>query len=191
MSQSTVWLETLELNGSIDVEGLSPDQGVELEKRMYESALLSAKEGYRRLSELKVPASRRVDYLAEMLKDDRQMTKIRTKLVTAQQRIEVVESRKKKQAQRKFSKQLKAAKIEQRKQKKTEEKLSKTTSKAIDKRETLNGHKGSGKPNKHPKKNMMSRPSKAGFSKPKKGRSFSAKSSKKAGFVKKGGKSRG
>lgn len=113
MSESAQWLETLDLYGPIDMEGLSVEQSVELEKRMYQAALLSAKEGYRRLSDLKVAASRRTDYLAEMLKDDRQMTKIREHLVTAQQRIEIVESRKKKQAQRKFAKHMKAVRKNQ------------------------------------------------------------------------------
>jgi rRNA-processing protein EBP2 len=113
MSESALWLETLDLYGPIDVEGLSVEQSAEIEKRMYQAALISAKEGYKRLSELKVPASRRPDYLAEMLKDDRQMTKIRENLVVAQQRIEAVESRKKKQAQRKFAKQIKAVRKNQ------------------------------------------------------------------------------
>ena len=118
------WIEHLDLYGESHFDDLKPDQAVELEKRMYEAALLSAKEGYRRLSAMKVPASRRPDYYAEMLKDDRQMTKIREKLVVAQQRIEAVETRKNKQAQRKFSKQLKAAKIEKRKLEKANEKAS-------------------------------------------------------------------
>lgn len=136
MSEPSLWLETLDLYGPTHAEGLGPDQAVELEKKMYEAALLSVKEGYRRLSDLKVAASRRTDYLAEMLKDDRQMTKIRARLVTAQQRIEVVESRKKKQAQRKFAKQMKAAKIEKRKQEKLEDRLSKPSNKTIGKDDT-------------------------------------------------------
>jgi rRNA-processing protein EBP2 len=147
MTESVTWLETLDLYGPSNCDGLGPDQAVELEKRMYEAALLSSKEGYRRLSELKVPASRRLDYLAEMLKDDRTMTKIRANLVTAQQRIEAVESRKKKQAQRKFGKQLKAAKIEERKQKKLADKLSKPEHKPIEKenqrRDTVKSKGGS------------------------------------------------
>ena len=138
MSESLQWIETLDLYGSLNADGITPDQSAELEKRMYEAASMSVKEGYRRLSLLKVPASRRPDYYAEMLKDDKQMTKIRTQLVVAQQRIEAVETRKKKQAQKKFSKQLKAAKIEKKKQKKVEEKMQKPVMKSIDKREALN-----------------------------------------------------
>ena len=125
MTSTMEWIETLDLYGPTLAEDLKPDQSIELEKKMYEAALISAKEGYRRLSALKVPASRRSDYFAEMLKGDKQMTKIRAQLVTAQQRIEAVEARKKKQAQRKFSKQMKAAKIEKRKQEKINEKLAK------------------------------------------------------------------
>jgi rRNA-processing protein EBP2 len=125
MTASMEWIETLDLYGPTLAYDIKPDQTIELEKKMYEAALLSAKEGYRRLSALKVPASRRTDYYAEMLKDDKQMTKIRTQLVTAQQRIEAVEARKKKQAHRKFSKQMKAAKIEKRKQEKINEKVAK------------------------------------------------------------------
>jgi rRNA-processing protein EBP2 len=139
MSESSLWLETLDLYGPTHVEGLVPGQAVELEKKMYEAALSSAKEGYRRLSDLKVTASRRTDYLAEMLKDDKQMTKIRSRLVTAQQRIEVVESRKKKQAQKKFAKQMKAAKIEKRKEQKLEERLAKPSTKDFGKDDALAG----------------------------------------------------
>ena len=139
MSEALQWVETLDLYGSLNAEGITPEQSAELEKRMYEAASESVKEGYRRLSILKVPASRRPDYYAEMVKDDKQMTKIRAQLVVAQSRIEAVESRKKKQAQKKFSKQLKAAKIEKKKQQKVEEKLHKPVMKSIDKREALNG----------------------------------------------------
>lgn len=138
MSESLQWIETLDLYGPLNAEGITPDQSAELEKRMYEAASESVKEGYRRLSTLKVPASRRTDYYAEMLKDDKQMTKIRAQLVVAQQRIEAVEARKKKQAQKKFSKQLKAAKIEKKKQQKVEEKMHKPVMKSIDKKEALN-----------------------------------------------------
>ena len=77
MSAPLQWIETLDLYGPTNADGLKPDQGAELEKAMYDAALISVKEGYRRLSQLKVPASRRPDYLAEMLKDDKQMTRIR------------------------------------------------------------------------------------------------------------------
>jgi rRNA-processing protein EBP2 len=139
MSTPLQWIETLDLYGPTNADGLKPDQASELEKRMYEAALASAKEGYRRLSILKVPASRRTDYFAEMLKDDKQMTKIRTQLVTVQQRIEAVETRKKKQAQRKFAKQLKAAKIEKKKEEKAESKMKKPTLKSADKKEFRSG----------------------------------------------------
>ena len=142
------WIETLDLYGPTHAEGLTPEQGVELEKKMYDAALVSVKEGYRRLGLLKVTASRRPDYYAEMLKDDKQMTKIRTKLVTAQEKIAAVESRKKKQAQRKFAKQFKAAKIEKKKSDKIAEKLAKPSMKSIDKkgdREEKEGRMGKGK----------------------------------------------
>jgi len=135
MSAPLQWIETLDLYGPTNADGLKVDQAAELEKRMYEAALASAKEGYRRLSALKVPASRRTDYFAEMLKDDKQMTKIRAQLVTVQQRIEAVETRKKKQAQRKFAKQLKAAKIEKKKEQKAESKSQKPAMKSSEKKD--------------------------------------------------------
>ena len=138
MTASLQWIETLDLYGPTHVDGLNPDQSVELEKKMYEAALSSVKAGYLRLSQLKVPASRRPDYFAEMLKDDKQMTKVRSKLVVAQQKVDAVEARKKKQAQRKFAKQLRAAKIEKKKELKTAEKLSQTSAKTIDKKNSKN-----------------------------------------------------
>lgn len=139
MSDSMQWIETMDLNGPTNAEDLSPENPAELEKKMYEAALLSVKEGYRRLAILKVPASRRPDYYAEMLKDDKQMSKIRSQLVVAQQKIEAVESRKKKQAQRKFAKQMRAAKIEKKKQEKIAVKLAKPSMKTIDKKAAMDG----------------------------------------------------
>ena len=185
MSESLQWIETLDLYGTLNAEGISPDQSAELEKRMYEAASESVKEGYRRLSVLKVPASRRTDYYAEMLKDDKQMTKIRAQLVVAQQRIEAVEARKKKQAQKKFSKQLKAAKIEKKKQQKVEEKMHKPVMKSIDKKEALNserpGFKKGGKKGGFKSGGFKKNSSQKG------GKSFGGKS-KFSGAAKKGGK---
>lgn len=104
------WIETLDLSAPVACKGLKPDQAVELEKAMYESAMVSVKEGYKRLGALGVPASRRPDFLAEMVKTDNQMNKVRAKVVESQQRIEAVEKRKKIQFDRKFSKQVRVAK---------------------------------------------------------------------------------
>lgn len=133
------WIETLDLYGPTHTEGLKVEQGAELEKAMHDAALASVKEGYRRLSQLQVPASRRLDYYAEMLKTDKQMAKIRKFLVEAQQRIEAVEGRKKRQAQKKFSKQLKAAKIEKKKADIVEKKNAKPMLKSSDRKEMAGG----------------------------------------------------
>lgn len=192
MSAPIQWIETLDLYGTSDFEGLKPEDSAELEKRMYHAALASMKEGYKRLSQLQVPASRRPDYFAEMVKDDKQMTKIRTQLVTAQQKIEAVESRKKKQAQRKFTKQLRAAKIEKKKQEKVDEKLAKISRKPIDKKldRDVDERKGkknvstrnAGKPKQFQGKSGGSFKAKAGKS------SFSGKAGKSS-FKAKAGKS--
>lgn len=187
MAQSTPlqWIETLDLYGPSLVEGLKPDQSAEIEKKMYEAAVSSVKVGYHLLSQLKVPASRRSDYFAEMLKSDKQMSKIRARVVTAQLRVEAVESRKKKQAQRKFSKQLRAAKIEKKKEMKIEEKLSKTSAKSIAKK---NGKDLSTQNSKDNKGHKGKKPSGRDLSRPKKKFALKQKYSTKS---KPGGKSMG
>jgi rRNA-processing protein EBP2 len=167
------------------VEGLTPDQGVELEKAMHDAALESVKEGYRRLSQLQVPSSRRLDYYAEMLKTDRQMNKIRKGLVEVQQRIEAVEGRKKRQAQKKFSKQLKAVKIEKKKADMAERKNAKPMMKNSDRKEMTEGPAGKDGKKKFGNKSGKPEAKSGKFGgKPNK---FSAKGGKTAGP--KGGKS--
>lgn len=168
------WIETLDLYGPTHAEGIKVDQGAELEKAMHDAALASVKEGYRRLSQLQVPASRRLDYFAEMLKTDKQMAKIRKSLVEVQQRIEAVEGRKKRQAQKKFSKQLKAAKIEKKKAEIIEKKNAKPMLKSSERKEMAGGpqhkqspHKGKGKGKGSSGKKSFG---KSAFSKPGKGR---------------------
>ncbi len=189
--QQLQWIETLDLYGPTHAEGLKVDQGAELEKAMHDAALASVKEGYRRLSLLQVPASRRLDYYAEMLKTDKQMAKIRKFLVEAQQRIEAVEGRKKRQAQKKFSKQLKAAKIEKKKADIVEKKSAKPMLKSSERKDMVGGpqhkqsiQKGRGKGKGASGKKSFGAKGKSAFAKPSfgkgkgKGKSFSKVNSK-------------
>ena len=99
------WIETLALSGPLGVSSFSKsDDSVKLEKAMHDAALESVKEGYRRLAALNVPASRPDDFLAEMLRDDGTMAKVKSRLTEEAAKIKAVETRKRVQAEKKFAK---------------------------------------------------------------------------------------
>eukprot|EP00916_Digyalum_oweni_P022752 GHVL01037661.1.p1 GENE.GHVL01037661.1~~GHVL01037661.1.p1 ORF type:complete len:198 (+),score=37.79 GHVL01037661.1:41-634(+) len=77
------------------------------EATFHKEALENVAEAYRRFSQLEVPASRPDDFLAEMLKPDYHMQKVRRKMLDEQKRIKVVESRKAYKEQRKISRKTK------------------------------------------------------------------------------------
>jgi rRNA-processing protein EBP2 len=94
------------------------DEDVAREKAFHDATHEAVKEGYRRLKSLGIPASRPGDFLAEMLKTDSQMFKVRAHLAEADKRIKKFEDRKQKQLDKKFNKKSQVAK----KKKKDEQK---------------------------------------------------------------------
>jgi rRNA-processing protein EBP2 len=99
------WIETLVVSGTLEHAKMeSKDDTVKLEKAMHDAALESVKEGYRRLSALNVPASRPADFLAEMLRADSTMAKVKERLTEEAAKIKAVETRKRVQAEKKFAK---------------------------------------------------------------------------------------
>ena len=99
------WIETLTLSNQINItEFKSAEDTVKIEKAMHDAAMESVKEGYRRLAAMNVPASRPTDFMAEMLRDDSTMTKVKGKLAEEAAKIKAVETRKRVQAEKKFIK---------------------------------------------------------------------------------------
>ena len=99
------WIETLVLSNELNVtEFKSAEDTVKIEKAMHDAAMQSVKEGYRRLAAMNVPASRPADFMAEMLRDDSTMTKVKGKLAEEAAKIKAVETRKRVQAEKKFIK---------------------------------------------------------------------------------------
>merc|ERR1712114_54494 len=90
------------------------------EKSFYEATKRGVQESFRRLLVMKVPASRPNDFLAEMVKSDDQMLKIRLKITDESKRISAVEERKRQQANKKFNKQVHVKRKEERAKEKKE-----------------------------------------------------------------------
>ncbi|KAF4755942.1 putative rRNA-processing protein EBP2, partial [Perkinsus olseni] len=106
------WIETLALTSTqepISEKGFKPDDRVEIEKAMYSQAQESVTEAFRRFAAMGIEANRPDDFYAEMLKTDQQMGKIRENLADQQKRIEIVEERKRRQAEKKFGKKMQVA----------------------------------------------------------------------------------
>ncbi|TEB15217.1 hypothetical protein C9890_0624 [Perkinsus sp. BL_2016] len=96
------WIETLLLSSEPSIRSI--EDTVKLEKAFHDASLFAVKEGYRRLAALNVPAVRPGDFLAETLRDDRTMAKVKAKLADEAARIKAVEDRKRVQAEKKFAK---------------------------------------------------------------------------------------
>jgi len=83
--------------------------------------LENVKTGIGLLEEKKIPLVRPDDYFAEMFKSDKQMKKIKERLVNQQTNIDKFEVRKRRRQDQKFAKKIKAFKEQQKhKQKKKE-----------------------------------------------------------------------
>jgi rRNA-processing protein EBP2 len=76
----------------------------------YKQSLNSVKAAMEKFDKLKIPYQRPVDFYAEMVKTDKHMTKVKSKLVLEQKKIQAVEDHKKQQLASKYSKQARAHK---------------------------------------------------------------------------------
>jgi rRNA-processing protein EBP2 len=112
------WAETLALT-TPEIPDFE-DEDVAREKAFHDATHEAVKEGYRRLKSLGIPASRPEDFLAEMLKTDSQMFKVRAHLAEAEKRIKKFEDRKQKQMDKKFNKKSQAAKTKKKAEQKKE-----------------------------------------------------------------------
>lgn len=114
------WVDTMMIDGQTKLpKGMSAKAGVKLEAEFIMLAGDAVKEAYRRLKVMKVPLSRPPDFYAEMLKTDKQMYMIRQRAAEELRRIKIVETRKKHQAAKKFTKKAKTKKLEARAAEKT------------------------------------------------------------------------
>ncbi|GAU88168.1 hypothetical protein RvY_00914 [Ramazzottius varieornatus] len=91
----------------VDVDELDNiDDDFKRELRFYRQAQGAVLEALPRLHALRIPTRRPEDYFAEMAKSDEHMKKIREKLITKQQQMELSEKAKKLREQKKYSKQV-------------------------------------------------------------------------------------
>jgi len=103
--KSNNWLEklTVTANEGID-ENLNVDDDIKRELVFYNLTLLNSKDGVAKLKQQNVKINRPEDFFAEMLKSDKQMEKIRRKIVDETTNIKKFEERKQKMQNVKFSK---------------------------------------------------------------------------------------
>ncbi|OQV21515.1 putative rRNA-processing protein EBP2 [Hypsibius exemplaris] len=105
-NKTTKKMKTEEDDGS-DLEELdNVDDDFKRELRFYRQAQGAVLEIIPRLKSMGLPTRRPEDYFAEMAKSDEQMKKIREKLISKQQSMELSEKAKKLREQRKYGKQV-------------------------------------------------------------------------------------
>lgn len=104
------WIETLVVETARD-QSVTASKDVKRESNFHDCALEAVREAYRRFHVMGVPASRPNDFYATMLKNDSQMFKVRSKIAYEQKAIDVVENRKKIQAEKKFGKQVQKSRL--------------------------------------------------------------------------------
>lgn len=103
--KSPHWIETMSLTGKIEIpEDLDVDDDIKRELIFYNIMHKNTIQGILKLKEAHVKLNRPGDFFAEMLKSDDQMTRIRRKLITEQQRIKKFEDKKQKLQNVKFAK---------------------------------------------------------------------------------------
>lgn len=107
------WVDTLAIDGQKELpKDVKPKDGVKLESVFLNFASEAVKEAYRRLRVMKIPCNRPTDFYAEMLRTDAQMFKVRARASEEQRRINIVEERKRNQAQKKFAKKARVNKLQ-------------------------------------------------------------------------------
>lgn len=99
------WLDTMTLTAgqAIDPE-LNVDDDIKRELIFYNLTVGNAIEGIKKLREHKEKINRPEDFFAEMYKSDKQMLKVKSKIVTEQVRIKKFEEKKQKLQNIKFAK---------------------------------------------------------------------------------------
>ena len=88
----------------IDIENELDDLGREM--AFYNHALLSVSYGRKKLDLLNIPTRRPDDYFCEQIKSDAHMAKVKDRLLIEQKRIEAFESRKSREVNKKYQKQI-------------------------------------------------------------------------------------
>jgi len=95
------WIETMAVVSHVAMPELDSNDDVKREKEFHDICLQNTIEGLRRLKMMGVPFTRPDDFMAEMFKDDRQMTRVRAKIADEQARVRAVDLRKKAQEAKK------------------------------------------------------------------------------------------
>ena len=131
------WIETLTVISNKPLAEFSPEDDLAREAEFYKSTLVGVKQALQMLDQANTPYKRPADYLAEMMKTDEHMAKIKSKLIAEKSRMNAVVERKLKVENKKFMKQTRAKVLEERSKSKreTSEKIKKW--KANDKTEEL------------------------------------------------------
>ncbi|KAH8739123.1 EBNA1 binding protein 2 [Cryptosporidium ryanae] len=111
------FLESLEIVGKRrNEERVDYKDSIARESYFYENTLSNVKSGCRILKSMNVNWNRPNDMLAEMLKTDQQMKKIKLDLLNQERKIKAVEMKKQKYIEKKFTRKIQIEKKKQRKQ---------------------------------------------------------------------------
>eukprot|EP00753_Platysulcus_tardus_P020769 PLAT8395.1.p1 GENE.PLAT8395.1~~PLAT8395.1.p1 ORF type:complete len:398 (+),score=164.97 PLAT8395.1:1425-2618(+) len=115
MKQDKSFVDTLCITGlPLELEESKAQDNLARELAFYTQSLEAARLGRRRLEKAGVPYRRPDDYFAEMVKTDKQMARVKQKLVLETRKIAAVEARKRKREEKKFMKQVQSESVKQR-----------------------------------------------------------------------------
>ena len=108
------WLETLTVTAPEPLELDDAEDDTKRELAFHKLALASVRSAQERLRRLGVAYTRPDDYLAEMLKPDAHMVKVKRRLVQQQEAIVQADERRKQRDRKKFGKQQQTEKLQAR-----------------------------------------------------------------------------
>ena len=114
------WHETLCITSSTSLDAFSAEDDLKREAAFYKSTVAGVKQALHQLENVGIPYKRPGDFLAEMIKTDEHMAKVKSKLLDEKERMEVVAERKRSAETKKFMKQTRANALQAKEKQKKE-----------------------------------------------------------------------
>lgn len=110
----TTWLDRLDMSTSVNeaLKSLNFNDDLAIEQFFQEECKKAVKIAFEKLKLLKVPIERPHDFLAEMVKSDHHMEKVKSQALSESKALKIVHSRKKRKSDRKFNKKVKLKSFE-------------------------------------------------------------------------------
>lgn len=105
------FIDTLTITSKQSFESVQHTQDVRRETAFQNVTLGNVIEGYTRLKAMGIPFTRPQDFMAEMMKTDKQMSKIKNKILDEMHKVKAVEQRKRLKIEKKFAKKVHSERV--------------------------------------------------------------------------------